>query len=176
MQPGGQLITTGSGIHSYCHICSFLLGCPGQQYIYLVADLTPTMYACRTRRGIACALLFSPPHCGLRRALPYPPPMRAKAMSTGGQPLSVDDLTAFTARLDGLRPDQHPDDLSSALRDAFKQRELYDVYASSLVEDTDRAKAFLEVLDKVSPVIRPRKLILSTEVWRRPFRLPRTMS
>ena len=78
--------------------------------------------------------------------------MRAKAMSTGGQPLSVDDLTAFTARLDGLRPDQHPDDLSSALRAAFKQRELYDVYASSLVEDTDRAKAFLEVLDKVCSV------------------------
>ena len=97
-------------------------------------------------------------------------------MSMGGQPLSIDDLTAFTARLDGLRPDQHPDDLSNALRAAFKQRELYDVYASSLVKDMDRAKAFLEVLDKVRPVMRPRKSILSTGVWRRPFRLPRTMS
>ena len=90
--------------------------------------------------------------------------------------MSIDDLTAFTARLDGLRPDQHPDDLSNALRAAFKQRELYDVYASSLVNDTNRAKAFLEVLDKVRPVIRPRKSIPSTEVWRRPFRLPRTIS
>ena len=69
-------------------------------------------------------------------------------MSTGVQSSSI-GLTAFTTRLDGLRPDQNPDDLSNVLRAAFKQRELYNAYTSSLVEDTERTKALLEVFDKV---------------------------
>ena len=73
---------------------------------------------------------------------------RVKVMSTGVQSSSI-GLTAFTTRLDGLRPDQNPDDLSNVLRAAFKQRELYNVYTSSLVEDTERTKALLEVFDKV---------------------------
>ena len=82
-----------------------------------------------------------------------PPPLRTKPMSTGEQPLSIDDsAAAFTVRLDELRADQHPDELSNVLRAAFKQGGLYDVHASSLVKDTDRVKAFLEVLDKVRSV------------------------
>ena len=64
----------------------------------------------------------------------------------------IDDFTIFTARLDGLRTDQDPDDLSNALRAAFKEPELYDWYISSLEEDTERAKALLEVFDKVRSV------------------------
>jgi len=60
-----------------------------------------------------------------------------------------DDLTAFTARLDDLRADQNPDDLSNALRAAFKERELYNQYMSSVVGDKKRVKALLEVFDKV---------------------------
>ena len=73
-------------------------------------------------------------------------------MSTGRQPSLIDDLTAFTTRLDGLHVDQNPDDLSDALRTAFKQRELYDSYVSSLVGDIGRAMALLEVFDKVRSV------------------------
>ena len=75
-------------------------------------------------------------------------------MATGIQPSLSDDLTAFTARLDCLRPDQNPDDLSNALRAAFKERELYSAYISSLVVDTKRVKALLEVFDKVRFAIR----------------------
>ena len=53
------------------------------------------------------------------------------------------------ALLDGLSADQDPDDLSNALRAAFKEREQYDVYVSSVLTDTERAKALLEVFDKV---------------------------
>jgi len=45
--------------------------------------------------------------------------------------------------------DQDSCDLADALRAAFKQRQLYDLYLSSLVGDTTRAKALLEVFDKV---------------------------
>ena len=65
------------------------------------------------------------------------------------QSFSADDLTTFTTQLDGLRADQNPDELSDALRAAFKQRELYDAYVSSLVTDTKRVRALLEVFDKV---------------------------
>ena len=70
-------------------------------------------------------------------------------MPTKIQPSLSDDLTAFTARLDDLRADQNPDDLSNALRAAFKERELYHQYMSSVVGDTMRVKALLEVFDKV---------------------------
>ena len=76
-------------------------------------------------------------------------PLRAKEMSTGARPSSIDELNTFTARLDGLRVDQDPDDLSNALRAAFEKPELYDLYISSLVGDTERAKTLLEVFDKV---------------------------
>ena len=73
-------------------------------------------------------------------------------MSAGVQPSLIDDLTAFTARLDGLQVDQSPDDLSSALRIAFEQRDLYDSYVSSSIGDTGRAMRLLEVFDKVCSV------------------------
>lgn len=79
--------------------------------------------------------------------------LRAKAMSTEARTSLIDDLAAFTARLDGLRPDQHPDDLSSNLRVAFQQRELYDTHTSFLAKDVQRAKALLEVFDKVRSLI-----------------------
>ena len=70
-------------------------------------------------------------------------------MPTGAQSSSIDDLTTFTARLDALSPGQDPGDLSNTLRAVFKEHELYDVYVSSLVKDTERAKVLLEVFDKV---------------------------
>ena len=93
------------------------------------------------------------PHpLGLHSDPPYPPSSRAEAMSTEAQPPSTDDITTFTARLDALRADQDPDDLSNALHTAFKDRALYDEYASSLVVDTGRAQVLLEVFDKVRSV------------------------
>jgi len=73
-------------------------------------------------------------------------------MSTAAQPPPIDDYTIFIARLDGLRVDQDPDDLSNALRAAFNEPELSDRYISSLGKDTERAKALLEVFDKVRSV------------------------
>ena len=65
------------------------------------------------------------------------------------QPSLVDGLAAFTTRLDGLRADQNPDELSHVLWDAFKQRVLYNLYVFSLSGDTERAKVLLEVFDNV---------------------------
>ena len=73
-------------------------------------------------------------------------------MSTGAQPSSINDLATFTIRLDGLRANQNPDDLSNALRAAFKERELYNMYISSLIRDPERARVLLEVFDKVGSV------------------------
>ena len=73
-------------------------------------------------------------------------------MSRRIHPSLIDGLAAFTARLDGLRKDQSPDDLSDALQTAFKQRELYNLYVYSLVGDTKRAMGLLEVFDKVRSV------------------------
>jgi hypothetical protein len=70
-------------------------------------------------------------------------------MSTEVRPSLAGDLTTFTTRLDGLRANQNPNDLSNALWAAFKQRELYNLYISSLARDTERAKGLLEVFDKV---------------------------
>lgn len=64
----------------------------------------------------------------------------------------IDDLAAFTNRLDGLRVDQNPDDLSNALLAAFEEPELYNSYIHSLAGDTGRTKALLEVFDKVRSV------------------------
>lgn len=72
--------------------------------------------------------------------------MQAEAKS-----LSIGDLVALSVRLDGLTAAQNPTILSSALKIAFTERELYDRYLSSLVVDADRAKALLEVFDKVRP-------------------------
>jgi len=80
---------------------------------------------------------------------PCRPSSWVKAMPTKIQTSLSDDLAAFTARLDDLRADQNPDDLSKALRAAFKECELYDAYVTSLVGDTKRVKAILEVFDKV---------------------------
>ena len=66
--------------------------------------------------------------------------------------LMSDASAAFAARLDALRTDQNPEDLSNALRAAFKERELYNLYVFSLVGDTGRAQALLEVFDKVRSV------------------------
>ena len=72
-------------------------------------------------------------------------------MSTGVP--SIEDLIAFTARLDELRADQHPDDLSDALRTAFKERQLYEAYFFFLSGGAKRAKLLLYVFDKVRSVI-----------------------
>ena len=72
----------------------------------------------------------------------------------GARP-SIEDLIAFTARLDALRPDQHPDDLSIALRAAFKELELYNVYVSFIVRGAERVKGLLEVFDKARSVTFP---------------------
>ena len=66
--------------------------------------------------------------------------------------LMSDASATFAARLDALRTDQNPEDLSNALRAAFKERELYNLYVFSLVGDTGRAQALLEVFDKVRSV------------------------
>jgi hypothetical protein len=58
-------------------------------------------------------------------------------------------LVALTTLLDGLRAEQDPGDLSIALRSALADRDLYNLYLASLVEDQERAKALLEVFDKV---------------------------
>ncbi|KAF9647764.1 kinase-like protein [Thelephora ganbajun] len=68
-------------------------------------------------------------------------PMEAKSSLIGGLP-------ALTAQLDALCADQNPGDLSSALRTAFAERELYTMYLSFLAADEGRAKALLEVFDK----------------------------
>lgn len=70
-------------------------------------------------------------------------------MATGERPSLIGNLTALTARLDGLCTDQSPQDLSSTLRSAFTERELYNLYISFLAPDEIRARALLEVFDKV---------------------------
>jgi len=59
------------------------------------------------------------------------------------------DVSTLTAQLDGLRVAQNPQDLCKTLRIAFMERELYNQYLTSLVEDAERTKALLEVFDKV---------------------------
>ena len=73
-------------------------------------------------------------------------------MSAETGSLMSDASVTFAARLDALRTDQNPEDLSNALRAAFKERELYNLYVFSLVGDTGRAQALLEVFDKVRSV------------------------
>ena len=65
------------------------------------------------------------------------------------RPSLIHDLTALTARLDKLCIDQNPEELSNALRIAFEEREIYKLYISFLAADEKRAKALLEVFDKV---------------------------
>ena len=72
-------------------------------------------------------------------------------MPTGSLPLLAGEVATLTARLDGLSTDQNPEDLSRALGSAFERRELYKRYISSLDGDVTRAKALLEVFDKVHP-------------------------
>lgn len=67
-------------------------------------------------------------------------------MSAGVQPLSIGELTT---RLDGLSPDQDPEYLATVLRIALADRKLYNQHLSSLIKDEERAKAMLEVFDKV---------------------------
>ena len=80
---------------------------------------------------------------GVHPLVPYPP-SQAKPMSTG-VPSLADNLVDFTVQLDGLCADQNQDKLSDALRGAFNQHVLYNLY----VLDTERVKALLEVFDKV---------------------------
>ena len=79
------------------------------------------------------------------------PPSPPEVVPIETEPLLSGALAAFTARLDGLCTDQSPEELSNALRAAFKERELYNFYAFSLVRDIERAKVLLEVFDKVRP-------------------------
>ena len=77
----------------------------------------------------------------------FPPPLKTMATES----LLSGALAAFSARLDSLRTDQSPEDLSNALLVAFKQLELYNLYVSSLIGDMERARALLEVFDRVRP-------------------------
>ena len=88
-------------------------------------------------------------YCELHRVAPYPPFFQAKTMLTEGQLSSTDEMTAFAARFCGLRADQNPVDLSNTLRDAIKERKLYNMYISSLIDDTERMEMLLEIFDKV---------------------------
>jgi len=87
------------------------------------------------------------------------------------------DLTVLTARLDGLSADQNPEDLSRTLGTAFEDRKLYKRYLSSLVGDVKRAKALLEVFDKVQleNVCYFRAVVLNITVRHRLSRHPNTM-
>ena len=117
--------------------------------------LAPVKQVRGAKRDLVYALFppFTRPHpLGVTPVVPYSHSLRSKAMSTEVRPSLVDGLTAFTTRLDGLRADQNPDDLSDVLRAAFKQRRLYDAYISSLIGDPERARTLLEVFDKVCSV------------------------
>ena len=81
--------------------------------------------------------------------VPHPPSSPTKVMFPGMQPSLVDGLAAFTTRLDRLRADQNPDELSHTLQDGFKQRVLYNLYIFSLAGNTEQTKTLLEVFDKV---------------------------
>ena len=100
------------------------------------------------------ALLSAPPTrphpLGLHRVAQHPAPQNAMSAETGH--LLSDASATFAARLDALCTDQNPEDLSNALRAAFKERELYNLYVFSSVGDTGRAQALLEVFDKVRSV------------------------
>ena len=72
-----------------------------------------------------------------------------EAMETGPRPSLTAPLIALTAQLDGLCTDQSPEELSTALKTAFEKRDLYNLYVSSLAQDGKRARALLEVFDKV---------------------------
>lgn len=61
----------------------------------------------------------------------------------------IGGLPSLTTRLDGLRADQDPADLSKALISAFTEREAYKAHLAFLAEDETRSKALLEVFDKV---------------------------
>lgn len=99
-------------------------------------------------------------------------------MPTEGQHSLTDSMITFATRLRGLRADQNPDDLSNVLRAAIKERELYNMYVSSLIEDTERTEALLEVFDKVCSVICAIlwEFVLSVAVGNRLLRLPHTIS
>jgi len=70
-------------------------------------------------------------------------------MPMGSQPLLAGDIAALTAQLYGLSADQNPEDLSRTLGIASERHKLYKRYLSSLGGDVNRAKALLEVFDKV---------------------------
>lgn len=95
-------------------------------------------------------------------------------MPTEGQHSLTDSMITFATRLRELRADQNPDDLSNVLRAAIKERELYNMYVSSLIEDTERTEALLEVFDKVCSVICAIlwEFVLSVAVGNRLLRLP----
>lgn len=61
----------------------------------------------------------------------------------------IDDLAALAARIDALHAEQNPDDLSHVLRDAFTQDMIFKLHVLPLVGDIERAKALLEIFDKV---------------------------
>ena len=140
-----------------------------------IPSIADIVYARRTKCGVASPTNHHP--LGLHCTPQYPSVSWAKAMSIGARSLSMDDLTTFTARLDGLHADQNPDDLSNTLRAAIEKHELYGAYISSLEGDTRRAEALLEVFDRVcSAADSSHGLSLNTDLLHRPFRLPHTMS
>ena len=104
--------------------------------------------------GLVCALLFPPPtRPHLRGCIVSQLSLfLGEAMQTGAKPSLIGGLTTLIAKIDGLSPDQNPENLSNALSIAFAaDRELYDLYLSFLERDPKRAKALLEIFDKVRP-------------------------
>jgi len=100
-----------------------------------------------------CVLCLPPPTCpfplGCHRVAQYPTSLWAKAMATEAKLSLIGDVDTLTAQLDGLCADQNVEDLCKTLRVAFTEHELYSQYLTSLVGDIERAKALLEVFDKV---------------------------
>ena len=108
----------------------------------------PISFIPDTQAGKRVVLCYHLSICCLDNTASYPP-SQTKAMETGQGPSLIASLTALAAQLDGLRADQSPEDLSAALKIAFERRDLYKLYVSFLAQDEKRARALLEVFDKV---------------------------
>ena len=114
VQLKGRLIITGSG-DPLVLSCSFIPSRMPRTAIYLPRGRSLAHEVCmqdRARRRV-CIVVLPPPlwvtSCRTIHSV------QAKVMSAGAQPSSISDLATFTIRLDGLRENQNPDDLSNPL-------------------------------------------------------------
>ena len=134
--PGPSII-----VRFYYHIATH----NGRVLIRLVAQ--SRAYETCLQANAWCSVVLPPPVVWGSTA-PHPP-LRTKAMETGPRPSLIAPLIALTAQLDGLCTDQTPEELCTALKIAFEKRDLYKLYVSFLAQDEKRARALLEVFDKV---------------------------